>query len=61
MKELNHMTHAEEFATNKLKEFVKNLKYNGISCKGVDIDTDLQFLIASIVEDYIEEVEHGED
>ena len=43
------MTHAEEFATNKLKEFVKNLKDNGISCKGVDIDTDLQFLIASIV------------
>ena len=55
------MTHAEEFATNKLKEFVKNLKDNGISCKGVDIDTDLQFLIASIVEDYIEEGEHGED
>ena len=55
------MTHAEEYAVSKLKEFVNDLKENGICYNGCDIDTDLQFLIASIVEDYIGEVEHGED
>lgn len=48
------MTTLEQFGINRLKKFVENAKEDGICHNGYDIDTDVQLLVVSVVEQYIE-------
>lgn len=53
------MTLSEIFAAEKLKEFVKNAKKDGLCHVGYDIDYDMQKLIINIIVEYINKCEMG--
>lgn len=49
------MTKLENYAINKLKNFVEEASEIGICYNGRDIDPSLQILIINIVRDYVDE------
>lgn len=51
----NEMTKLENYAINKLKNFVEEASEIGICYNGRDIEPELQTVIIKIVEDYIDE------
>lgn len=53
------MTYLENYAIDKLAEFVENAKKDGLCHNGYDIDSSMQKLVINIIEDYMEEYESG--
>ena len=49
------MTKLENYAINKLKNFVEEASEIGICYNGKDIEPELQTVIIKIIEDYIDE------